>query len=178
MIKFWHRFFGLMALGVVDGDGAGGDGVAPDDVSNVSIDDDPAPAPANPAPGDGDGDDSITIPKSEWDKVINTTAEIDREKALNSTVTDIKSRVPGFDIDLVTNGLLKLAETNPEEAESFNSAQGLENYWYRNFANAAANDPTNGGSHSAGSANFDDLLSSAKGGSSKSLDALLDMSKS
>lgn len=75
---------------------------------------------------------------------------------LERVVNDIKTRVPDFDMEVVSKALLAMS---PDEVKRYYNPQGLEILWYERFANnAPVNNPAIDTSRSANSGvSMDDL---------------------
>ncbi|MDY5466732.1 MAG: hypothetical protein SPF98_03970 [Campylobacter sp.] len=75
---------------------------------------------------------------------------------LERVVNDIKSRIPSFDMEVISKELLKMKD---DEVRKYYTPQGLELLWYERFASkTSANNPQVDGSHTSSSGeSMDDL---------------------
>ena len=68
---------------------------------------------------------------------------------LERVVSDIKSRIPSFDMEAISKELLKMKD---DEVRKYYTPQGLELLWYERFARGTpANNPQVDGSHTSNS---------------------------
>ena len=90
--------------------------------------------------------------------------EKDRQRdELERVVNDIKSRIPGFDMEAISKELLKMKD---DEVRKYYTPQGLELLWYERFASKTpANNPQVDGSHTSSSGeSMDDLAKKVAAG--------------
>ena len=75
---------------------------------------------------------------------------------LERVVSDIKSRIPSFDMEAISKELLKMKD---DEVRKYYTPQGLELLWYERFASKTpANNPQVDGSHTSSSGESMDEL--------------------
>lgn len=82
---------------------------------------------------------------------------------LERVVSDIKSRIPSFDMEAISKELLKMKD---DELSKYYNPQGLELLWYERFASKTpANNPQVDGSHTSSSGeSMDDLAKKVAAG--------------
>lgn len=82
---------------------------------------------------------------------------------LERVVSDIKSRIPSFDMEAISKELLKMKD---DEVRKYYTPQGLELLWYERFASKTpANNPQVDGSHTSSSGeSMDDLAKKVAAG--------------
>ena len=82
---------------------------------------------------------------------------------LERVVSDIKSRIPSFDMEAISKELLKMKD---DEVQKYYNPQGLELLWYERFASKMpANNPQVDGSHTSSSGeSMDDLAKKVAAG--------------
>ena len=72
-----------------------------------------------------------------------------QREELERVVSDIKSRIPSFDMEAISKELLKMKD---DEVRKYYTPQGLELLWYERFAGkGTANNPPVDGSHTSSS---------------------------
>lgn len=72
-----------------------------------------------------------------------------QREELERVVSDIKSRIPSFDMEAISKELLKMKD---DEVSKYYNPQGLELLWYERFAGkGTANNPPVDGSHTSSS---------------------------
>ena len=72
-----------------------------------------------------------------------------QREELERVVSDIKTRIPSFDMEAISKELLKMKD---DEVRKYYNPQGLELLWYERFAGkGTANNPPVDGSHTSSS---------------------------
>lgn len=72
-----------------------------------------------------------------------------QREELERVVSDIKTRIPSFDMEAISKELLKMKD---DEVQKYYNPQGLELLWYERFAGkGTANNPPVDGSHTSSS---------------------------
>lgn len=90
--------------------------------------------------------DNVTLSRADLEQLMAPMQEMMQERAVNTAVKDISSRVNGFDLDKVHAHLKEIHKENPTRAESLNNPAGWELLWKAELAQkSVSTDAVNGG---------------------------------
>ena len=167
--------FSLLHFDGDEGSGGGGESES-DDLGEIDLGEDESGGASGSAT---ESDDTVTVPKSEFEKTQAAVTTLMQEKNYNETIGRIKDGIPDFDVTKVVERLKEIAKTDSTLAESYNNENGFKLLWHEEFqGKSVKNDPINSGNNSGGSdTDFDKLHEQSRGGNNKALDELLDASK-
>lgn len=162
MKLFWRMLMAAMWMCIVDpGEGGGGGADDPGEPGGADAGGTPgASGDGTQSQADGNGE-AVHLSKAEFDQIAQMGKQLSgllQERAINTAVSDIQSRIPEFDLKKVHDHLVEMKKTNPTRASNLNNADGWEMLWKSEIAEtAAAKDPVSGGRHVSGESNRDDL---------------------
>ncbi len=173
IFSFFSFLFSFMIFKAVDDAGAGNDdGVDTDDKSTDKDDVDGSDSDNN---SDKDSKDDVDDTQSELERLREIVDANEAKKAVQTIISEIKTRHGDFDEDKIVAYLEELKATNPARAEALNNPVGWELIHTQEFtAKEVENDFFNHGRGGEHIDRTDELLEKVeKGGISRAEEAVV-----
>lgn len=158
MKQFWRILMMAMMLSIVEDDGMGMSG------ADEGGDGEESPTPTVPS-AEAATSDSVTLSREELAQLVAPIQEYQQERAVNSAVADIKSRIGDFDLSQVHDHLKEIHKSNPERAAALNTPAGWELLWKAELASKSVSaDAVNAGRNVDGEGGRSALIERVKNG--------------